>query len=256
MALEFSNALSNYVTVADVSEHRTTPLTICGWVKLSAYPSGTSWRMMAKSVVDTTDSWLFRLDEAGIWFAGDTTDEGGLDGCYMDAGRVLSLDTWYFIGFQPRAIGAGSTRAFKNAVIGGGVGANGTIVSPATTLYLGYPEDTFSGLLEDIRIYNRIITQTELNAIYNGGLGGGIAVDSVTSGLLGHWTLTGTAGTSPSGANSVLDTSGLGYHGTPTGSPVYRAGILPTPATGNGVPGQRTWRGIGPNLILKQQVNG
>jgi len=47
--------------------------------------------------------------------------------------------------------------------------------------------------------------------------------------VVGYWRLDGPNGTVAAGANSVLDLSGNGNHGTPYNDPVYRGSILTYP---------------------------
>lgn len=84
------------------------------------------------------------------------------------------------------------------------------------------PSLYFDGKIADFRVYNRIMTTTEI-AIIAGSLG----KDNIVNGLIAHWLMNeGPDGGTASGADSLVDISGQENHGTPNNSPLYRAGRL------------------------------
>lgn len=73
------------------------------------------------------------------------------------------------------------------------------------------------GILFDVRMYNAVLSDSEIAAIYVE-----VGRDNITHNLVGRWPmLEGQSGATASGANTVLDISGNGKHQTPTGSPTY-----------------------------------
>ena len=87
---------------------------------------------------------------------------------------------------------------------------------------------TFSGVMDDLRVYNRILSVSEISTLYNFGVTSNqyndgqttITINStdhinktLTSGLVGHWTFDGKDMTS----TRALDTGGLGNNATTTG---------------------------------------
>lgn len=79
---------------------------------------------------------------------------------------------------------------------------------------------TFNGSIDEVRLYNRIISATEISALYNAGIASHFNVtpkNVLTSGLVGHWTMDGkdTVWTSSTAA-TTLDKSGNGNTGTLT----------------------------------------
>jgi len=80
------------------------------------------------------------------------------------------------------------------------------------------------GTLNDIRVYKRFIDSPidvgDRELIY-ANKNGNVVVDSD---LVAWWKFDeGTPNATATVANSIIDSSGNGYHGTPYGSPVYRA---------------------------------
>ncbi len=79
------------------------------------------------------------------------------------------------------------------------------------------------GLLDDVRIYNRALTQAEITRIYNSRkpqvlIDTAPTTNSLTKGLVGYWSLDGKTVSK----TTALDTSGNGNNGTLTG------GVVPT----------------------------
>ncbi len=76
---------------------------------------------------------------------------------------------------------------------------------------LGWNGDAYEGVVDDIAIYNRALTQQEITALYQGGNTTANCLDLPTNlqqGLVGYWPFCGNA----------LDESGNGNHGTVNGA--------------------------------------
>ncbi len=84
--------------------------------------------------------------------------------------------------------------------------------------------ETFIGKLDDVRIYNRVLSAKEVQSLYKAGGGTVIATTpgkstvsesnnvGINSGLVGYWTFDGKNMTNA----TATDSSGNGYHGTLT----------------------------------------
>lgn len=82
--------------------------------------------------------------------------------------------------------------------------------------------DNLGGWMEDVRVYDRILSADEIKTVYYAKGG-----DSLLTGLKGRWLLReGPPAQTASGNNSMKDTSGFGTHATPTGSVVYDVGVV------------------------------
>lgn len=101
--------------------------------------------------------------------------------------------------------------------------SSGTYKEPTTSWTLGaYYNNSywFDGVLDDVRIYNRAISDSEIKELYNLGVATKInksPTNSLTSGLVGYWTFDG-ADTywSSATAGTVTDKSGNNNTGTLT----------------------------------------
>jgi hypothetical protein len=89
----------------------------------------------------------------------------------------------------------------------------------------------FSGLIDDVRIYTRELSQAEITRLYKSGatvkIGISPANDSLGKGLVGWWTFDGKdmAGVAPA-IEYALDKSGNGNRGTLTNGPTRVAGKI------------------------------
>ncbi|MHC4252831.1 MAG: LamG-like jellyroll fold domain-containing protein, partial [Planctomycetota bacterium] len=73
----------------------------------------------------------------------------------------------------------------------------------------------FHGLIDDVRIYKRALSENEARSIHELGLMGGGARE-VTAGLVGWWKL------DEAGGNKAADASGRGNDGTVNGDPAFQ----------------------------------
>lgn len=80
---------------------------------------------------------------------------------------------------------------------------------PVSSLEMGFGTG-FAATVDDFRIYNRALSTTEVQDIYDSTRGGG----DYASGLVGWWKMDEASG-------NITDDSGNGYTGTVTGSPTY-----------------------------------
>lgn len=77
----------------------------------------------------------------------------------------------------------------------------------------------FNGSLDDVRIYNRVLTPDEITGLYNLGQ---VKInktrkDRVTNGLVGHWTMDGTNIDWSASTSEIKDISGNSRHGDAAG---------------------------------------
>lgn len=136
---------------------------------------------------------------------------------------ILVLNTWYFLAFtfngttcdlyrDGQLVGTGTrTQTFPADTSGVVIGANAQAANDT-----GVTEFTF-GYIEDIRLYNRVLTQNELLCVMNCE-----GRDYIYDGLLFRLTMDELGeGTVANGANAIRDCGPMLMHGTPYGSCVY-----------------------------------
>lgn len=98
-----------------------------------------------------------------VWQSDGTTHNGV-------AGPTISLNTWIFFAGSYD----GNTLSFyKDGSLVGTTSSPGTIGTPTTTLKIGRmgvsSAGWFGGSIDDVRVYNRVLTASEIATLYNAG---------------------------------------------------------------------------------------
>ena len=158
MAYAFDAAASEAIVVPDSNDFRG-DVTIAAWFYGNA--ATTSLSMLAKPVSTGTDnSWQLELRETDkVSFSGGTTH-------YLDSANVVTRSAWH------HAAGTwdGTTkRLYIDGVLSSSVAA--TLSYDTHTVYLGADNNSgtttlyFSGMLDDLRVYSRVLSDTEIAAL-------------------------------------------------------------------------------------------
>jgi hypothetical protein len=163
LALDFEDSSTEYVSISDHSSlNFGATFSVSLWMKIESI---TPWNaLVAKDSWDAGEGWVLYIAADGdIRFA-----KGGYPS--ITASTPTPLDTWIHVSCS---INNGNVEIFIN----GSSTATGTanVIDTSVELYLGArhlnngtgTNDHFDGLLDDIRIYNKPLTATEVQAIYN-----------------------------------------------------------------------------------------
>jgi len=139
---------------------------------------------------------------------GDTADSGLTT-------QTLSVGQWYHV-VATRSSGA--AKVYINGVLDSGASYSmGSIT--ANTGAIGntwLSITTGNGSIDEVRIYNRALSATEVGALYNAG--GDKLKQSSNSGLIGYWSFEDATST------KATDFSGNGKSGTLTNGPIWTNG--------------------------------
>jgi hypothetical protein len=204
---------SSYIvipTAADVDMGASDDFTVAFWVKTAA--ANANGTMLSKSTAGVSNGYQFFSDNSIA--TGYCTSAGQLSfytaaGTFEDAcanGPIADDYTnWYFVtGVYDHL--ANKSYLYVNGLLQGDVGQRTGTLSTVQNLYLGCATNGslfFKGLLDDIRIYKRMLTTTEITDLYN-------EPNPLTLGLMAYYPLDGNA----------QDGSGRGHHGTVHGASV------------------------------------
>jgi len=196
MAVTFSNR--NFINV-DNTWTNLTVTTICFWVNIATFNGATNyligsdinWGVLATNQWDS-GTWHF----ANNLFSGTvTTPPPAL------SSTIPVIGTWYHVAASVDAT------IFGQIWINGILEASGTSADTATGTTLsigttnGFPRAYTNGILDDVRIYNRVLNDDEVQTIYacRGS-------DSIYYGLQNRWLLNeGVSGTELTGSGIVKD---------------------------------------------------
>ena len=221
MSLRFGTNNYVYIPHYDVFDTLTNALTITCWVNISSATSMQMFVNRATSASPTNEWWsLNTFAQAMRGLIGDATSVTNVQATTPTA---LDVASWYhgaltFDGSKillyqlGQQIGSGTrTLTFPADSTGVVIGAN------ASTANDGGLTEFATGYLEDLRVYNRVLSQSELQTI--------VACegrDGIVDNLLFRLPMSEQAeGTVASGVDSIVDCGPYGVHGTPYGHCVY-----------------------------------
>jgi hypothetical protein len=158
-ALTFNGTSSRVFVNNSTSLNLTAGMTLMGWVYPTANTSGN--RTIIRR--ETNGYWLY----AGRSFA--TMRPGGgvrINGSSqtVDTNNALTLNTWSHVALTYDGT---AVRLFVNGVEFDSNSATGNITSGTTPLWIGgvTSGETFQGRIDEVRVYNRALNSTEIEAI-------------------------------------------------------------------------------------------
>ena len=145
-------------------------LTVSTWINGSSYAKAMNM-IVCGDKKNLDFCWGLRIDNSVANFfirAGNY---------YAATGPTLSANQWYHIvGVWNRTGGANNLRIYVDGSLAGTATVNADM--DANTVYvtigrLYYPtiNQYFNGLIDDVRIYNRVLSETEITALYNQAAG-------------------------------------------------------------------------------------
>ncbi|HTK33501.1 MAG TPA: LamG domain-containing protein [Candidatus Paceibacterota bacterium] len=210
--------------------------TVSAWIKLdTAYANGSGVMAIYRMGDGPSDNDInFSLGSHQI--GGATLTDGALHLDYYTGGgwatTVSSVtswaaNTWYFVtGTYSATTG---TVVYINGVASGSAGVGGRGSSAATHFNIGACSsstgcgstvDTFTGTIDDARVYNRALSAAEVRRLYTAGASifntSQQVPATLNQNLLARWTFDGKT----ISGTSITDVSGDGHTGTATGAPV------------------------------------
>jgi hypothetical protein len=213
------NGTSGYVNLGNPALLQVTgSMTWSAWVKAAANPPDDG-NIISKS--DFQTGWQFKTspDTGPHTFGIKVTGSGSSAQRYSTT--VRSLNVWYYVAAVYNAT-ATTLDIYVNGLLDNGV-LVGTIpasqVSPVVNVNIGRRSDGFyfNGVIDDVRIYNRALSQGEIQTDMNTPVGS-------TS------TPTPVPTATPTAAPTATPTPTPGGTAAPTGTPAPTASPTPTPS--------------------------
>jgi chitodextrinase len=158
-ALSF-NGSSNWVTVADsASLDLTSAMTLEAWVKPSAL--GTSWRTaVVKEAAGTLAYGLYAHDGG----PGPSAHAIVTSDMYATTSSTLPVGAWTHLA---ATYDGSRLTVWINGTVAGSVALSGNVVQSSAPLRIGGNSiwsEWFSGSIDDVRVYNRALAQSEIKA--------------------------------------------------------------------------------------------
>ncbi len=187
-------------------------ITIECWIMPSAFDVNISGAPIAEWDSASTDGLEFW--SGGNLFA-NINDTTGTGHTFASADGILTTNTWQHVALTYDKA-SGNAVIYRNGLV---VATNhvGTL-TPQTTYPLnigrrtGQPiglNDTYGGLMDELALYNRALSQTEIQSIYNAGSAGKCTSVATTctpppSGIVGWWPGEGSANDAANTNNATL----------------------------------------------------
>lgn len=154
-------------------------LTLMVWFNADALPDAVDPRIVSKaSSTAAADAWwqLSILTSSGNRNIRLRTKAGGTTSTLVDSSTNLNTGEWYFAVGTYDA-GTGDMKLYLNGVevasqghpVGGAVDTSGSV--PVAIGANGSTEQFFDGILDDVRVYDRALSASEISDLYTSGGG-------------------------------------------------------------------------------------
>lgn len=176
-AADFERDNSEFLSIADNASLSMGDIdfTLVAWIKLETLPSSVASGYCIMSKDDAANNREYRLgvgsdDKPAIFVA-----DNDVDAAITAWGSTISTGTWYFVvGYHDASgneIGISvDNGTFVTAAYSGGV-ADSTAVFEIGALREGATTQYFDGLIDEVGVWKRKLTSTEITALYNSGSG-------------------------------------------------------------------------------------
>lgn len=196
-----------YISVPDNAALRlgNTDFTLNAWVNLDAYNSSFNSGIMSKRITGVNNGWFWGIRGLGSSPTGPIIYGPGGGSANAIGTAAVGLGNWHMVTsvytLSTSTLSIYIDGSFDNST----PGISAANAATTAMLYIGADNPSIGagyflkGSLNDLRIYNRAITFTEIVALLG-------TADAPTAGLLAYWPLTNTSN----------DLSGNGNNGTPT----------------------------------------
>lgn len=213
------DGVDDHVSIPDSPSLRPTNFTIEGWFNWTSF-SGPGQNVLVSKTVGSggLDSFALFYEPGPQRLVGVTSTAGGYNE-FLIMGFTPVLGTWYHItyafddGLNVQAI------YVNGSGIAGGVSNSIAYDSHPVTIGAGIeseaPFQHFHGKADEVTIYNRALSQPEIQSIVNAGLGGKLKTMNSGSGPFSLWK----------GETDANDSVGTN-HGSANNGAAYSAGIV------------------------------
>jgi hypothetical protein len=183
---------SAYITVADRASLRlaNSDFTLNTWIRPTAYSASLYSTILSKRGTGANNGWFWAINGTGSSPAGAISYIPGVGNTGAVSTSTITTGAWHMVtSIYTKSTSQLSTYidgTLSNTVSG----ISGTNASATALMYIGRDNPAvgtsyFKGAINDIRIYNRTISATEINALY-------IAPDAPMDGLIAYWPLCNT----------------------------------------------------------------
>jgi gliding motility-associated-like protein len=170
------NGSGSYISLSPVNSFLLGNFTYSVWVKVSSYPSSNSSSCIISIGSNSGEQTLSLYNNYGNNKGfGFSSSSGFGPPATWHYGSLPSLNTWYHIAvtrsnteirFYINGIFAGNTNFNNSQASYGSIGQKRAIIGARYDHNFNY---YFEGVVDDIHIYNRVLSASEISLLYNGG---------------------------------------------------------------------------------------
>jgi len=188
----YFNGSSSFASVADSADLRlnNTDFTLNAWVKMDSYNSSYGSIIMSKRTPGINSGWTWSITGATGNPTGVASYGPGGGNTNAFGSVPVGLSSWHMVT-SVYNLASGQFSIYIDGVLdnttSGILTANGAITA---MLYIGKDDATssyyFHGAMDDIKIYNRGLSSSEIQQLYNID-----NIPSLSNGLLAYWTFDG-----------------------------------------------------------------
>lgn len=221
MSLLFNTNNYAYVPYNAAMNRLTNALTVCCWVNFTTVSTAQMFINRMVSATPGNEWWSLNLYTNLRLLSGNATSVSA-----VSATSTFIANTWYqFAMTYASGVTNGSVLYQNAAQVASGTITN-VFAADTTGIVLGANaqgagdtniQEFTTGYIEDMRVYERVLSVNELQTIYSAD-----GRDEIYDGLLMRYEMNeGIEGSTASGAASIKDWGPFGMHATPYGSCVY-----------------------------------
>lgn len=213
LSLDGSTQYASRAIVSTVTDN----FSVMAWVYLNAYPGAGLFSVVFNNGATDGNGYVLRISDTGV-FSFDLSFVANLS-----SGYTLNTGQWYHIAVIRNA---GTSQCYVNATAQGGTSASAPNVPGsfctigAGQVAAGTASKFVNGKIDDVRLYERAISTTELTQIYNRGSNTVLYGDIANTNLKQWFKLDETSGT------NCADSSVTNLPMTTTGTPSFVPGIV------------------------------
>ncbi|MBI3734038.1 MAG: lamin tail domain-containing protein [Chloroflexi bacterium] len=224
----------DYVTVPDATSLNPTTYSVEGWIYATT-PVG-DWRTILTKGSNYNESYKLQFDSTRM-FVLEVVNVGGNRTSLDTGANSILLNTWLHLA---GTYDGNTASLYMNGSLVSTVNINGTLQSNSSPLVIGGGDPgilSFSGLIDEVSIYNRALTNSEIQGIYNAGSSGKCTTiptntptptATTTATPTDTPTPTATSTATPTDTPTPTVTSTTTPTDTATPTPTYTATATPT----------------------------
>ena len=162
-------------------------MSVSCWIKLAALPGVSSYFDVVGKWYSGGSSYELWIYNNNSWYDLRFSTVASSSNAGIAVFSSLTAGVWYhLVGVHT----GGKSYAYINGVVGATVGTESFAGSTGSTR-IGYHSPYFNGLIDDVRIYNRALSASEISLLAASG-----GVDGNYDGLVGWWPMSEGSGTS------------------------------------------------------------